>query len=139
MFKLILSCLVSFRIKTEQRSYEWLTFCMQGQLGVPNKLFDGIDIITPETGSKEVRFPVLNLPNIFRNKLAAFQNRYSRKDFEDILWLVGRYKDDIPAIREQLDVSSREYWLAAFAYHSLVLGKGHLVEEYGRVLGVLKF
>lgn len=80
---------------------------MAGHLGAPKSLSSATTTRTAHTTAGQRTYNVLSIPQLFRAKLHALDQREAERDFGDLEWLCMNYSREIEAAADTSDENER--------------------------------
>ncbi|USP72977.1 hypothetical protein yc1106_00251 [Curvularia clavata] len=86
-----------------------------GSLGAPDHPQTSLEVVDYNTDMVQKQFPVIDLLSSMASKLGAFYSRQGPNDYRDLTFLITKYPEQVFAIRNQLNATQRQYFVAAFA------------------------
>ncbi|KAF2828479.1 hypothetical protein CC86DRAFT_241231, partial [Ophiobolus disseminans] len=101
-------------------------------LGAPDHLQNSSEVVAFNTNTGQKQLPVINILNAMASKLNAYYSRQAPNDYDDILFLIGTYPQQIFAIRTQLNATHRQYFVTSFSQHNAQ----NAIRRVKHVLGV---
>jgi hypothetical protein len=78
------------------------------------------------------QFPVIDILHAMASKLNAYYSRQGPNDYADIRFLIQAFPEQVFAIRTQLNVTHRQYYVTYYAQNS----PENAVRRVKHVLGV---
>jgi hypothetical protein len=80
---------------------------LAGHLGSPRSLAGATATLTTHTAAGQRTYNVLSIPQLFRAKLHALDQREAERDFGDLEWLCINYSSEIEEAADTTDKHER--------------------------------